>query len=349
MKSCPSLQQLSAAVDGDLSPELRGHLSTCEACTGALSEFTELKSMAQALPYEAASAQDKAGRHRALMQAAATLQPRRGVGYLGPVLAAAAVGLFVVGAGQLLSSKPSAMQTHALRASVQAPEGTAFSHYVLQAPEGPQEVVELVDGELTLDTLALEGRPFVLKTPEGIIQAQQGRLLAAVSKGHLTRLEVLSGQAQWARADKPTLHLSAGAQWQAPQEELPAVEQSRLERLFEEGMTHVESGAFVRAAAVFFEARTGAEGQALAEDATYWWAVSEGRAGHKTRAIEALELFMKTYAASPRASEVAVMLGWLQLEQGDSAGAELLFEAGLKSEDAEVESSAKRGLAACTQ
>jgi TolA-binding protein len=349
MKSCPSLQQLSAMAGAEVNSDLQAHLSLCEACTGALAEFSELKALSQALPYEVASDQEKARRHRTVMSAVAAPAPRRSLAYFGPMLAAAAVGLLVIGAGQFLSSEssPSMSGTHELRASVQASDGAVFSHYVLQGSDGPQEVVELLEGDLELDTLALSGRAFTLKVHKGSIQAEQGRMLVSVSRGRLIQLAVISGQAQWVRTDAPTLHLSAGAKWQAAQDSVskaPAL--SGQEQLFQEGMGHAESGAFADAAEAFSRARVAFKGQAMAEDATYWWAVSEGRAGHKAAAIKALGLYMETYPESARACEVAVMLGWLVLEQGHNEQALGLFKVGLQSDDPEIQSSAKRGLGA---
>jgi len=110
----------------------------------------------------------------------------------------------------------------------------------------------------------------------------------------------------------------------------PAVAvRSPAQKAFEDGWSAIRSGKFDTAATAFEQAAAlDAYGQ-VEEDARFWRAVALARAGRPIQAGAALELFLTAHAASSRAGEASVMLGWLLFEHGDYQGAAARFRAAL--------------------
>jgi TolA-binding protein len=127
----------------------------------------------------------------------------------------------------------------------------------------------------------------------------------------------------------------------------PAVVKSPsvAELRYQEGWGAMRAGDFNRAS-VAFEAVLGEPAGALAEDASYWRAVSLARAGRDVEAIGALREFLTRHPGAERAADVQAMLGWLLVSAGDEVGARAAFEQALRSEVPRVRESAQRGLSA---
>jgi TolA-binding protein len=119
-----------------------------------------------------------------------------------------------------------------------------------------------------------------------------------------------------------------------------------IETEFAAGWAAVRTGDHPAAAAHFAAAVAAAPDAALAEDARYWRAVSLTKARRTAAAARAMSHFLSAHPRSARAGEIAVMLGWIELEQNRPAAARGHFRAGLSDPSQQVRSSAQAGLRA---
>lgn len=155
----------------------------------------------------------------------------------------------------------------------------------------------------------------------------------------------------------------AGIQEEAPQEETPKeetkepAEQDSLrldvdipeitppaEDFFATGWSALKANDPKRAAPAFAQAAELAAGQALAEDASYWYAVALVRAEDR-RASSAVANFLERYADSDRAPEAWVMRGWQHHQNGQREAARAAFETAQRTGREEVKRAAAAGLA----
>lgn len=115
------------------------------------------------------------------------------------------------------------------------------------------------------------------------------------------------------------------------------------EHAFASGWRALREGDTRRAAERFAEVLTHQPGGALAEDARYWRAVALAR-GDDAEATAAMRAYLANHATGRRAPEVALMLAWRRLGDGDESEARALFERAHHSGDDRVKAAAKRGL-----
>ncbi len=100
------------------------------------------------------------------------------------------------------------------------------------------------------------------------------------------------------------------------------------------------------AAQEFGLAETTAGQDPIAEDASFWRAVSLSRAGRSREAAEGFSSFLARHPHSPRVGEASAALGWLLLQSGNRIAAEARFRAATADGLAEVRRSAELGLKA---
>ena len=124
---------------------------------------------------------------------------------------------------------------------------------------------------------------------------------------------------------------------------------SMVQQAFDAGWVALRAGDFTSAATAFERATAITTDQRMLEDATYWRGVALARAGEVGVARHVFTAFLTAYPASPRATEVSAMLGWILFERGDLAEAKVRFEAALKSPSLEVRESAAAGVQATTR
>jgi hypothetical protein len=203
----------------------------------------------------------------------------------------------------------------------------------------------------------------------------RGDELVAVKVEH-GRVAVRPTIAETASAEvEPELMLEAGHAWQKPAP-LPETPVSRSERLplrdpalpptsprpgssraraparpsdpatvaFGHGMALLRASNLPAAAVAFEQAATLSPSGTLAEDASYWHAVTLNKAGAPDAGREALESFLTRFPRSARAGETSVRLGWLLLDRGLPADASSRFRAGLADRSSIVRKSAQAGL-----
>lgn len=137
----------------------------------------------------------------------------------------------------------------------------------------------------------------------------------------------------------------------APPVDVPAAEPVReraarlpQERAYDEGWAAMRAGKFADAAKDFARVQLLDPGGALAEDATYWYAVALARGDDNASAITAFGDFLEHYAKSRRAGEASAMLGWLLVGAQRPAEAERRFRAAVNDPTPAVRDSARAGL-----
>ena len=123
-------------------------------------------------------------------------------------------------------------------------------------------------------------------------------------------------------------------------------EPSRAEVAFDVGYRAVKRGDYAQAVAELEVAIAAAQHLPLAEDARYWLAVALARAGKNKRATVAMDDFLRRHGRSLRAGEIAVMYGWISVEQGELDRARRLFGRARADAVKRVRDSAMEGLRA---
>lgn len=118
-----------------------------------------------------------------------------------------------------------------------------------------------------------------------------------------------------------------------------AAAEADAERGFREGWRALEQRDFERAAAAF--ARADTPGSPVAEEAGYWRAVALMRSGRHAEAQDALLDYSHRYPDSPRAPEIALLLGRLGLARGDGEGARRWLSTAATAEDARIRDRAR--------
>jgi hypothetical protein len=113
---------------------------------------------------------------------------------------------------------------------------------------------------------------------------------------------------------------------------------------FERGWNLLRSGDPAGAAVAFAEVEAFARGDAIAEDALFWQAVSLAKASRKPEARAAMTRFMARFPESARFGEASALLGWMLLEAGDRDGARQAFERAAHDRVERVRASAAGGL-----
>lgn len=114
---------------------------------------------------------------------------------------------------------------------------------------------------------------------------------------------------------------------------------------FRAGWKAYRSGADREAIAQFKAARVAAGRGGLAEDASFWHAMAQARAGD-VAALDSFRDFLATYPKSSRTGEASTRLGWLLLHHADLDEAERRFRAAEADVVPKVRASARDGLAA---
>ncbi len=123
----------------------------------------------------------------------------------------------------------------------------------------------------------------------------------------------------------------------------PPPRRSMGQQAFDDGWEALRTGEFTAASKAFERAIAQTSDPSTLEDAAFWRGVALARAGELGTAAQVFEAFLIAYPASPRGGEVAVMLGWLLFERGDTASALRRFELGARDPSARVRDSAAAG------
>jgi TolA-binding protein len=244
------------------------------------------------------------------------------------------------------------------------------------ASAAPDEIVRLTEGTLDIEVSPLQrGERFRVLTGDGEVEVRGTSFEVVARADRLERVLVRHGMVEVRPAGGAVRLLAAGEEWNAPATPTPtltpptptptptvtpiapparvkkeiiiaptAPKADPAQHDFDEGWEALRRGDPAHAAPAFRRALDAAPDGPLADDASFWLAVSYARAGDTTNARTAFIAYLDAHATSSRASEASAMLGWLLLDGGDLDGAEARFEQAAKDPIARVSDSAKSGL-----
>jgi TolA-binding protein len=347
---CPDEETLARAFERETEPALLAHIRGCPACRGQWQADSQLRQLGQMLPHERPDPQRRQ-RVRAELLARLPLarSPRRQAGW---VLAAATAGLALLIFGRTAPPSVDPRTNPLTREPPAGPAATALLPSRVEASAGarffmeagpPHEVVRLQEGTLriTVERLADGERSFRVVAPDAEVQVRGTVFEATVVSDHLVAVRVERGRVSVRPTGQPAVELAAGAHWRAPTAPPAAAappppptrsrtavdRRTPAERTFDLGLRALGAGDPAAAGTAFARAAALAGQTPIAEEASYWTAVSQLRAGNRSGARAALDAFLARFPGSPRAGESSVMLGWLLLEAGDKAGARARFQA----------------------
>jgi TolA-binding protein len=122
------------------------------------------------------------------------------------------------------------------------------------------------------------------------------------------------------------------------------IERLPQERAYDDAWAAMRGGKFAEAATAFARVQLLDPDGALAEDATYWYAVALARGKDDAQATRAFRDFLDQYPKSRRAGEASAMLGWLLVTTHQNAEAERRFRAATNDPNPAVRESARAGL-----
>ncbi len=125
-------------------------------------------------------------------------------------------------------------------------------------------------------------------------------------------------------------------------EAVPAA--SSAELAFDAGYRAVKRGDYAHALFDLEQAISKSTQPELRADARYWRIIALARGGRSLRAKQAMEEFVGKHGKSSRGGEVATMLGWIFVEEGQPHLAKPLFERGHRDASSRVRASAQMGL-----
>lgn len=129
----------------------------------------------------------------------------------------------------------------------------------------------------------------------------------------------------------------------------PVPKASPAELAFASGYRALKQRRYPQAIADFNTAiKTGSD-HAMRGDSRYWRSIAMAKSGQNTQAIASMSEFIDHHNTSPRAGEIATMLGWLYLERGKLERASALFKRGQQDTSAKVRNSAEAGQKAIAQ
>ncbi len=130
----------------------------------------------------------------------------------------------------------------------------------------------------------------------------------------------------------------------APHAPAPVAGPSEAERAFHRGWEALQGGDPAAAATAFDQVLQIDPASSVAQDAAFWRAVADSRAGRADRARHGFTTFLAEYPASVRSGEAAVLLGGLLLDRGDLDGAEAQFQRGISDPVDRLRTRARAGL-----
>ncbi|MEZ4459437.1 MAG: FecR domain-containing protein [bacterium] len=376
--SCRQTSTLLRTPLGDLTPAFRAHMQDCDVCQSTYTELLSISKSASDLPTPKWSpARKQSVRDALLASAHATPSPPSRP---WRVWVAAAVVLLGLGAMFLTTrhEEPVATAQAVMRGTVHPSPGARYT----RIGSSPDEIVRLYQGHITVEVQKLQrGERFRVITGDGEVEVRGTAFEVTANEDRMTAVRVLHGRVEVRTAAQDVVVLGASQRWESPNEpptktpvqvvptvveQPPAVIEeparvhpktnprpkpnnpapttpSEAELRYQEGWAAMRESEFSRAASAF-EAVIADPTSALVQDASYWRAVALGRAGRKSEASKALGSFIQTFPDSPKVAEAQAMLGWIHLENHDSAAARKAFEAAASSNVDAAKKSATRGL-----
>jgi FecR protein/Tetratricopeptide repeat len=337
--------------------------------------MSELRNLARSLPSEPARATEQEEvRTALLLRSVPSRRTRlpRAPWVLIPLAAGVAAALALGPGARRMTTTAPASEAHALavvpkpevrRARVHSDDGATF---VLEHGQ-PDEIVRLRHGSIVVDVEPLHpGERFRVVMGDSEIEVR-GTVFHVVARAdRLEHVDVWRGRVVVRSHDVGAIELGPGGRWEirAPENVSaplrpkrataarastshlpPSAAPSLAEADFGDGWRALRAERFADAAAAFERAAAAAGDQPLAEDASFWRAVCQGRMGDPTAASASLTAFIDRFPRSPRVGEASAMLGWVLIDQNDLDGAARLFTVAASDRVSNVRQSARSGLA----
>ena len=265
------------------------------------------------------------------------------------------------------------------RGTVQASAAAVFT----LATEQPDEVVKLREGEITVDVEPLSRlERFRVVTGDAEIEVKGTSFSVVAKDNRLMSVHVVRGVVMIRVHARPPVTLGPNERWEVPRvvddtptkprspslhqrvvmrlsaratRTLPGAGQSETklgssvapaESAFADGWQALRTGRLEAATVAFARAVTLAGDHPLAEDASFWLAVSQARIPRPVDATASLAGFIDRLPSSPRIGEAAAMLGWLLIDAGDLDGAARQFGTAARDPVNDVRRSGNEGLRA---
>ncbi len=379
-RACPSELELSRALTIGAAPELAAHLASCAPCRGAWDGLRSAIEHARELPVRIPSASQLEDVRTALLAASARgTADRRKRRWVVPALAIAAVAGVVI---QLARPAPVTAPPPVVARGVVHPHPGA--RYELTAPPdeivalhdgtidvqvdplGPGDRFRVVVGH---DEVEVRGTAFeVVAATDQLVAVHVVHGRVEVRRVAAPAIALLAGE-EWhapvaiARTEPLLVVPPPGPapQLTAPRNpvprtahrpEVPPTPPIRVpeaatspdELAYVRAWNAMRRNDFIDAAAAFTETLERSPDGPLAEDASYWFAVSTARIPQPAHAITGFRDFLDHYAHSPHAGEASAVLGWLLLDRGERTEARRRFETALANGSESVRASARAGL-----
>lgn len=162
-----------------------------------------------------------------------------------------------------------------------------------RATRSGRDVIDLHDGELTVDTRWTAPAEIQLGTTA--IRVANAKVTVTVRTGVLETVAVFAGSVELSSGARSTI-VTAGRVWEAPAEP-PASDPAASLDAFREGWAALQQNRLAKAIAAFDRATD----PVVYEDAAYWAAVATYRAGDRADARRRFTDFLARFPRSPRA------------------------------------------------
>jgi TolA-binding protein len=216
--TCPGDIELARAVASEPDAELSAHLETCTPCRAAWDEARAAIELARELPVALPSPSRREEVRTALLAAAADRAQRparrtRAVPAIAGAAAAAVVGYLAIAhtAGPPLASSSAAPAPHS-HGTVRPHAG---AHYAVRSI-GPDEVIELRDGELDIEVEPLHpGERFRVVVGRSELEVRGTAFRVAAHAEHLVEVAVAHGRVDLSPGTGAPTSLAAGQSWRA--------------------------------------------------------------------------------------------------------------------------------------
>jgi hypothetical protein len=163
-----------------------------------------------------------------------------------------------------------------------------------RATRSGRDVIDLHDGELTVDTR--QTAPAEIQLGTTAIRVANAKVTVTVRTGVLETVAVFAGSVELSSGARSTV-VTAGTVWEAPAEP-PTSDPAASLDAFREGWAALQQKRLAKAIAAFDRASD----PVVHEDAAYWAAVATYRAGDRADARRRFTEFLARFPKSPRAN-----------------------------------------------
>lgn len=380
-RHCLDEIELARALTVGLEPAMQAHLAECESCQATWSAFENAIERARELPIDIPSTAHREEVRTALLASLRTKPSYTSRGtrlrWVTSVTAVAAVaaGVTIIIA---MTRSGSVRRIPHLHGTVQSQPGAIVSW----VSEPPDEIVRLRDGVIDVSVEPLRpGERFRVLVGDAEIEVRGTEFEVRARGDRLIGVRVVHGRVEVRPTASAAVVLGEGQKWRQavavtpspPKATVPDVQPTvtKRERLhesvrsaspppahdaptvatpnpeevaYDEAWSAMRRSDFVGAARAFARVVAFSPTGGLAEDASYWRAVSLARVPRRADAIDAFHDFLDSSPHSPRQGEASAMLGWLLVDGGQLEEAKQRFDRAASDTSKTVRASGLAGL-----